>query len=173
MAKLWGLDFKRAAHPEVITEFMKAAGLGIDCSGFVYQTLKYAFDKAEYRVSFDYILDWPDSVSQRDEYSAGIGNFTRNASVVINPSEIRPVDIITIKNETGEKYSHMALILKENNNLKIAQSVIGQIPTGVHVSVMKIENGLPKFGFRPNLTESWEQLNETGRLEFRRLRIFE
>ena len=103
----------KAANPEVIVEFMKAAGLGIDCSGFMYQTLKYAFDKAGYPGLSNDTLEWPDTLGERNEYRAGIKNFTGNASRIIKPFEIQPIDIIVIKNPTREKYSHMALILKD------------------------------------------------------------
>lgn len=172
IADLWGLDLKRATNPEVITEFMKAAGLGIDCSGFVYQTLKYAFEKTGHTKLLNETLEWPDSVRQENVYNAGIRNFTDGASTVIQPSEVQPTDIITIETAMGEKYSHMALILKESNRLKVAQSAIGQIPTGVNISVLEIKDGLPKFDFRPNLTDRWENLYETRKLEFRRLNIF-
>ncbi|OGM19714.1 hypothetical protein A2686_05240 [Candidatus Woesebacteria bacterium RIFCSPHIGHO2_01_FULL_38_10] len=151
---------------------MKVAGLGIDCSGFVYQTLKYAFDRVGYPEMLEDSVEWPDTLGQRNEYRASIKSFTGGASRIIQPFETQSMDIIVIKSPTGEKYSHMALVLKENEGLRVTQSVIGQVPTGVHVSSLRIENSLPQFGFRPNLTEPWEELYGAGRLEFRRLEVF-
>jgi len=54
-----------------------------------------------------------------------------------------------------------------------AHSVIGQLPTGVHLSRFEFIDNKPKFGFKPNLTEAWEKLYEEERLEFRRLKVLE
>jgi len=172
IAKQWDLDLSKAANSEVITEFMKAAGLGIDCSGFVYQTLKYSFEKAGYTSVLDSVLRGIDVHEEENEYRIGVKNFTGKASRVIHPAETQPIDIIVIKDPTRGKYTHMALILKRDEDLMIAHSVIGQIPTGVHMSYLQIENDLPQFSFRPNLTERWEKLYKMGNLEFRRLNVF-
>lgn len=171
IAKEWGLDLRRAATPEVIIEFMKAAGLGIDCSGFVYQTLKYAFDKTNNFELLAKTLNWKSCCDVGNEYLANIESFTGSASCVVNPVDIRPIDIIAIQDSLRQSYSHMALILEKDGKWMVAQSVIGQIPTGVHVHPFVINNNVPSFGFRPNLTERWGELYEEGRLEFRRLNI--
>ncbi|MFH1547477.1 MAG: hypothetical protein ABIC57_03250 [bacterium] len=171
IAKKWDLDLSKAARPEVIVEFMKSAGLGIDCSGLVYQTLRYSFGKAGWPSVLDNALEWEDSSWVGNEYKTGINNFTGEASIAIQPEDVRPLDIIVLKNSTREKYSHIALVLEMNEQLVVAHSVIGQIPSGVHISSMRIENGFPYFGFRPNLTERWEELYNKERLEFRRLRL--
>jgi hypothetical protein len=173
IARLWGLDLSNARNPETVVEFMKAAGLGVDCSGFVYQTLKYAFDQCGYGASFIESLNWNCPDDFRNEYRAKVEVFTGSASKTISPVNVRPLDIITIKSRDSNKYSHIALILGDEGNLVIAHSVIGQVPTGVHISEFKLEGSLPRFGFTPNLTEKWEELCESGRLEFRKLNLLD
>lgn len=52
------------AKTEGIVEFMKLYGLGIDCSGFVYQVLWYAFEKYGKLKEFTESLAWADKEKQ-------------------------------------------------------------------------------------------------------------
>ena len=76
--------------------------------------LKYAFDKSGYPDTLHGVLEWDSSDCEKNEYKAGIRTFTGTASKVILPTEVQPIDIIVIKDLSEEKYTHMALVLKNN-----------------------------------------------------------
>lgn len=171
IANYYDLDLSQAKKPEVIIEFMKSVGLGIDCSGFVYQTLHHAFRKIERPEMFMNSLSWENNIQEKNEYNVGVQNFLGKASQPIFHREIQPLDIIVTKHSKDAHFSHIATILRRESGLVIAHSAIGQIPTGVNVSPLRISQEGPEFGFKPNLTASWENLYKRGMLEFRRLNI--
>ncbi len=164
-----GLSLKDS-NPEVIQEFMKLYGLGIDCSGFVYNVLEYSLIKAGDSRLLVNILDWTDSIT-KDVFNAGSRVFAGKASIIINLKDIIPLDLILIRSQKTNRYVHVALILnnEETNQLIVSQSTLTNYPTGVKTNHLKIENNLPLFGYKPEIGLSWEELYHKGNLEFRRL----
>lgn len=127
-----------------IREFMGVYGLGVDCSGFVYNILTGAGVKLE-----------------REVFKAGAFTFAGKASTQITVEELQSTDLILIKKANGE-YSHVALVLEKGGELWICQSTSTASPAGVTVSKYAV-------GFRPDLGTDWEDLKRSGRLELRRL----
>jgi hypothetical protein len=127
-----------------IVEFLRVYGLGVDCSGFVYNVLTGAGIKFELEV-----------------FKAGAFTFAGKASEQITDNELQSTDLILIKKISGE-YSHVALVLEKEGELWICQSTSTASPAGVVVS---------KYaeGFRSEMGTDWEELRRSGRLELRRL----
>ena len=161
-----GLPLKRASSG-VVREFMKLYGLGVDCSGFVFEVLRFGFGKMGKEKMFVDSLDWSSEV--RDASRAGAFVFAGEASRVVGFDEIQPLDLLLFKNRTG-KYNHIA-ILVDDNGLVVAQSGISRCPSGVGKSQIKMDDGEVRFSYRPEIGKSWEKLLQEGRLEFRRLKI--
>jgi hypothetical protein len=165
-----GLPLKNASR-EVILEFMKLFGLGVDCSGLVYNLLSYGVRKLGDESLLDESLDWIDP-SFRGVTRAGASCFTGKASVVVKPEDVRMLDIIFIKKKTESGSNHLGLVLKRNNCLVVVQSTIAVMPIGVNMSSLEIVDCKPVFGFKPEMGPSWRELFGIKRLEFRRLNCF-
>jgi hypothetical protein len=167
IANQWDIDLTHAPQ-QVVVEFMKAAGLGIDCSGFAFNILDYAYGKVGRSQEFRDSLDWVNG--DRSVYKAGVYSFD-GGSVAIDYHDVKPLDIVVVKGVKTDKFAHIAVVLEDGGGLNIAHSVIGQVPTGVHFAQIDCSNGLPYFGFKPNLTPSWEDLYTLGKIQFKRLNI--
>ena len=167
ISKKVGINLHNAS-PSIIREFMKLYGLGIDCSGFVYQVLWYAFNRIGELKIFKNSLNWEDRRKQTAS-RAGVFVFTKNSSIIIPPKNVRELDLIIIK---SKEYTldHIALILTHNNELIVTQSVLNALPTGVNISEYKVGVN-PRFSFKPETGLDWEKLYKLKRLEFRRLKI--
>lgn len=162
IAFLEGLNLGRS-HPDAIREFMLMHGLGIDCSGFVYNILTAA------DINLDEILHFEDP-EKRGVFKAGAFTFAGKASELVEVSALSDLDLILIKNWQG-KYSHVALILKNGKELEIYQSTSTIYPAGVRVDKLSIDKSGPRFEFKPELGTDWGELWLEKRLEFRRLRL--
>jgi hypothetical protein len=157
------------ASPGVIQQFMKLYGIGIDCSGFVYNVLNYAFRAKDSVTCFMDSLAWEDK-NRKTASRAGCFVFADGASEIINPSKIDELDLILIKGKT-RKYAHIAMVVKENDMLQVAQSQISNVPDGISLTNLEIVDGKPAFGFTPEIGEAWGTLYQSKKLEFRRLNI--
>ena len=162
-----GLPLNHASK-EVIREFMQLYGIGVDCSGFVYEVLRLSFNKVGEEKKFTESLNWKNGKIGASR--AGVFVFSGRASIKVEPKNIQPLDLILEKDGSG-KYDHMAIILRENSKLIIAQSSIGKSPFGINISRFSIKKGLPIFEYQPEIGNNWEKLYRMGLLEFRRLKI--
>jgi len=167
LAETMHLDLSRAT-PESAAEFMKWLGLGVDCSGLVFNALDHAFTKAGVDGFID-TLDIVDSDTPRTKYRAGVFSFIGDASFPIKPKEVGPLDIL-IRTGWHDRAWHMGIILQREGYLLLAHSTLGLTPNGVQTSLFKVENNKPVFGFKPNLSPvDWEEHFDNGQMEFRRL----
>jgi len=90
----------KGASAEGITEFMKLYGLGIDCSGFIYNILSYALDQVGKLPDFQSSLNWSDPEKQ-DVDHAGTLAFAGDASQKISSDKLQSLDLLLIKEQTG------------------------------------------------------------------------
>jgi len=115
IAKMEEVDLDKATAAG-IGEFMRVYGLGVDCSGFVYNVLTGAGIKFE-----------------REVFKAGAFTFAGKVSRQITDQEVQSTDLILVKKINGE-YSHVALVLEKGGELWICQSTSRVSPAGVVVS---------------------------------------
>ncbi|MEK7525062.1 MAG: hypothetical protein AAB548_01680 [Patescibacteria group bacterium] len=156
------------ADPMVVVEVMKHLGLGIDCSGFVFNVLRYAFEADGKLDKFVNSLAWEDT-ERRDASRAGTFVFAGKASYVIEAHDLRGLDLLLMRGLSG-KYIHVALLLPvDNGEFEVVQSTLLAVPTGVNFSRMKVVKQGPVFEFIPGLGKRWEEIFAEGRIEFRRL----
>jgi hypothetical protein len=100
------------ANEEIIRDFMKLYGIGIDCSGLVYNVLKTAFSKNFILEKLNNSLNWAKNEENiKDVYHAGAFVFGNEASVEIKPDDIRELDLRLIK--LGDKYTHISIFLRD------------------------------------------------------------
>ncbi len=151
-----------------ISEFMKLYGLGIDCSGFVYNVLKYAFTECSNEELFSSSLDWREEGKTGVNY-AGVFVFAGKASERMDPDKVQPLDLVFIKG-IDKQYSHMGILLLEGSKLKLFQSSLVTDPVGVTATDYSFSGGQPVFGFAPTIGSRWDELYKKGKVEFRRLR---
>lgn len=159
------------ANIPVIVEVMKFHGIGVDCSGFVYNVLQYAFEKNGNKDVLNSTLAWQDTKKDRNVYRAGAFTFAGNASVFVKPENLQSLDLLLKKNEVG-KYSHVALVLKKNEDFHLCHTSFRTYPQQVNISKIKLNGTKPEFEFSPSMGESWEALYAAGKIEFRRLACF-
>lgn len=150
-----------------VLECMKLYGLGIDCSGFVFNVLRPAFAAAGLEADFLDSLAWQSEA--HDACHAGSSAFAGTASVVVEPAGLQSLDLILIKREAA--YSHIALLLSDDAGSRIVQSSLTTNPSGVTSSPFSVEKGRPVFEIAQAIGTEWSQLYEAGRIEFRRLRL--
>lgn len=159
------------ASDNLISSFMQQCGLGVDCSGFVYNVLDYAFATAGLDTRFHESLDWEDRRKQGVN-RAGVFTFAGEASSLVVPEEMGALDLILLRSSRqDEGYIHMALVLRERMSFVIAQSVLSVYPTGVNVSKLRLSESGLSFDFRPESGKSWDVLYGDGLLEVRRLKL--
>ncbi len=156
------------ANPEGIREFMKLYGLGVDCSGFVFHVLHFAFEKLERLEEFINSLAWAHDEKHQVSH-AGVFVFAGHASTEIAQDEIQPLDLVLI-NLKGE-YTHMALIVEKDSTLLLAQSNLDSKPSGVTLSEINITNGGLKFSYEPQIATDWNTYFDKGIIELRRLKV--
>ena len=167
ISKKIGLSIENA-EPATAVEVMKHLGLGIDCSGFVFNVLKYAFGSSGGLGEFMDGLDWADT-DKRDASRAGVFVFAGKASYVVEASSLRGLDLLLMRGLSG-KYTHIALLLATGEDeFEVAQSTLLAVPTGINLSRMKVVGLNPVFEFTPGLGKRWEEIFAEVRIEFRRL----
>jgi hypothetical protein len=158
IAEIKNVDLNTSSS-EGVREFMRSVGLGVDCSGFVYNTLAVA-------VGEERLIDGLDWFSQeRNIYKAGARSFSGFGFKKILPNQVRSLDIIYLENPEP----HVALVLMGHGKLWTVQSTSRIIPPGVAVDELRIENKKPVFCFKPYVGRSWEELYDIGKLRFARL----
>lgn len=158
------------ASSEGIRESMKLFGLGIDCSGYVYNVLLAGFKSLNMEDSFIQSLAWGEK-DKTGASRASVDVFAGDASTVIEDLEsLSNLDLLLLKNEK-DSYTHMAMILKDGEQLKITQSVFSIIPNGVRIDNMWIEENEPKFEFKVDIGTDWDVLHKNNQMAFRRLNI--
>lgn len=157
---------------EGIVELMKANGIGVDCSGMVYEVLRYSAEKIDEEEKFKQTLNWSD-LNKMTASRAGTFIFMGEASDEVNPSEIRSADLIVSIDKNGS-YDHVGIFIEKEKKLLLAHSTLQAIPVGMRIQEVHIENGkVVDFGIDPIFGKRWEELVEEGRLVFRRLRYLE
>lgn len=159
IAKLERVNLEKASGG-MIREFMLQHGLGVDCSGMVYNILSYA------GINLDKILDFKNP-ERKGKFRAAAFTFAGRASQIIDFREVKSGDLILIINKSGH-YSHVALIL-EKQGWQIVQSTAMRYSMGVFVDKLDISGKQPVFEFESELGTDWLVLWQEGRLEFRRL----
>lgn len=107
-----------------IQNFMKTYGLGIDCSGLVYNILNNTFGYLGLQVEFNNSLFWLDP-SKKVNSRANVSIFGGKASVEV-ADKIRPLDLL-IKSDK----SHIILILEIKNELYNVESSMALGEVGI------------------------------------------
>ncbi len=147
-----------------IVQLMRLRGIGIDCSGLVYQLLLAAFNSIDRAKEFNESLDWVD-INKKNVRRANVNVFVGNASFVIEPKDIRPLDLVVQRR-------HIAIVLKKGDQFIIAQSTPWSLGIdGVNLSNFGVTENKPFFEFRPIMGDVWEDSYKKGELKFRRLNI--
>lgn len=158
LANQKGLDLESTSATS-IREFMKETGLGIDCSGFVYEILAYAIGRNKWM-----------RICGKDRFHMGSSGFGSGISRELEAVKLKPLDLVLVRRRDGS-YGHVAIILKKSGKLYVFQSTDAIVPMGVTCNGLKIINSRPVFGFKPARGPGWQQLYDENRLEFRRLNI--
>ena len=96
---------------------------------------------------------------------ANVNVFVGNASFVIEPKDIRALDLVVQRR-------HIAIVLKKGDQFIIAQSTPWSLGIdGVNLSNFGVTENKPFFEFRPIMGDVWEDSYKKGELKFRRLNI--
>jgi len=150
------------ATPKGIREFMKLYGLGVDCSGFVFNVLNHAFEKENKLDLFLNSLNWGDPEKKQVNY-AGDHVFKEKASTKIKISDVQPLDLVCSK-------EHIAIMVEISKELFVAQSALDSKSSGVNLSKFSPESNLP-FNYLSTFGINWNELLKQGKIEFRRLKV--
>jgi hypothetical protein len=170
ITKRIGLSIEHA-KPEIAVEMMKHLGLGIDCSGAVFNVLKYAFEAVGKLEKFMDSLDWREQ-NKRDASRAGVFIFAGKASRLVDTSDLRTLDLLLVKNQ-DDRYTHIAMLLGAKGGFEVVQSTVLAVPTGINVSRLSVVDKKPVFEFVPGLGKRWEEVYVEGGIEFRRLIVLD
>ncbi|EKD99612.1 MAG: hypothetical protein ACD_22C00222G0003 [uncultured bacterium] len=148
-----------------IEEFMKLFGLGVDCSGFVFNTLSYAFEKIGKKEEFVNSLAWPED--KKTVFYAGAHVFAGDNHSVIQPPELQALDIVLKHIDTN--YYHIAMIVEDNGEMYLAQSDIDCYPSGINLSKIDKTKGNAPFTYESTFGQDWNLQLQEGIIECRRL----
>lgn len=150
------------ANKEGITNFLNLYGLGVDCSGFVFNTLNYTFKKVNKQKAFLNSLSF--AGDDKSASKAGVFVFNGEASRPIKPTKIKPLDILINKNNT-----HISLVVKKSGDLYLAQSNLDS--NGVNLSKINVTSNKVDINFKTTISKPYNILLKNGVIEFRRLKI--
>lgn len=166
VAEEWEISLDKASEQGIV-EFMKLAGLGIDCSGFIYNVVTYAFNRINKLEELKNSLNWI-SKTKTAEF-AGAFIFDDKASEKIPLASLQPLDLVLIKNKGLT--IHLGIFIRKEKELKYAQSNFNTVPSGVTISDFFIKDQTPIFKLKKTMGSNLTELYKTGGLEFRRLKI--
>jgi hypothetical protein len=162
LSKLRGIDLKDASE-EGIYEFMRQVGIGVDCSGYVFNILRGVFPNDDFLHS----LNW---LSEKMEASrAGVDIFANNASILVDINDLQSLDLVLFKSKDSCNYSHIALLVEHNGELYITQSSMFALPSGVRFGRFIINNGNIDWSFEFSVGTTIKDFYSSDRIEFRRL----
>lgn len=168
MSEKTGIKVQNASE-FALRNYMNVWGIGIDCSGFMYEVYRYAFSQFGQESEFINSLSWAECNKIGANYS-GSFVFDEGASIEIKPDSLQPLDFIALYNKDG-KNAHVAFIVRTDQGLMVAQSTPVFENSGVNIHKLSILNGKPEFDFKVTIGTDWEKLYNQGRLIFRRLKI--
>lgn len=152
--------------PEGLRDLMRLRGVGVDCSGFVFNILSDGFKKVGLEKEFRDSISWRDS-NKQNVFQANVKTFY-NSSFSVTPPNLRPLDIAIMENQ-----GHIAIVLNDTDGyLKVYQSTPWCSPSGVNVSNLLISGENLEFSFIPSMGDNWNEMYKRGKIEFRRLNIF-
>jgi len=136
VAKITDRDISKMSS-ESIYEMMKLFGIGVDCSGLVFNAFLAAFTAAERKE--DFVASLSAFASEVSASKIGAKAFYLSSGE-ISVSEMSAGDIVY---KVGDSFDHIALIIEEDNQLFYAQSVVDMCPSGVYVTpITKKKNGV-------------------------------
>lgn len=151
--------------PEGIRDLMRLRGIGVDCSGFVFNVLLEGFKNSGIEKEFINSISWNDH-NKQNVFQANVATFY-NSSFPIKAQELRGLDIAIMENQ-----GHIAIVLSDTGgNLKLYQSTPWCSPSGVNASNLLISEEKVEFSFIPSMGDNWEDMYKRGEIEFRRLNI--
>ncbi|MCA9391633.1 hypothetical protein KC614_00320 [candidate division WWE3 bacterium] len=171
LADFYGLDLA-AVTSEGLVEFMKFYGIGIDCSGFVYELLRYGAESLDMVDQLNDSLSWIDPEKVGRDY-AGTFVFAGEGSQVISPNDVAALDLVITKDKNA-KYDHVGMFIKEGEELYLVQSTLALLPTGVSKSKVKtLSQDKIDLGYESNFGSDHTKMYREGVLEFRRLKFID
>lgn len=165
IAEARGVDVSTFSKDGVIS-FMQLCGLGVDCSGFVFQVLKPLVGEEKLISTLSFKSD------EKNSFRVQAVSFGEGQTEHVLPTGLQPLDLILFKGSDRRTYDHVAIVLMRDGQWWVAQSTSTSIPAGVGISRLQINGGLPHFSFVPSRNHYWNQLYTEGRIEFRRLKLF-
>ncbi len=168
LSSSYEFDLKKNSIKDNIRDYMLFFGLGIDCSGLVYNVLDFAFREAGLDGILENHLKCRNN-SKRGVYRAGAFVFASSSIKIINPGEARELDLILKKSKKNNKYTHVALILRRQKDLFVCQSTLQLAPVGLHIDKLVVEENNFHIDGQYILSDEWNNLYKDKRLEFRRL----
>lgn len=158
------------ATPEGTRIFMNFVGLGVDCSGYIYNVLNKAFEELGMKKEFNDSLSWADR-GKMGVNKASVEVFSEGASDIISTvCDLKPLDFVLYRSPGGG-YSHCAMIVEKDGELYITQSTLTSLPNGVRLDKLDIEGEKPVFDCNTVLGKTFVQRFDEGLIEFRRLKI--
>jgi hypothetical protein len=143
-------------------EIMKLYGLGVDCSGFVYNIIRIAAENTGLLSNLNILFSQNGVSSDPRKVSCDV-----LAKVLCNPCDFKDLcagDLIFLSSKST--YTHVGILLQEHEGgaLKFWQSSLMTDPVGVTGSNFQIINGNPVFHFSKTMGTDWDQLFKLGRL---------
>lgn len=150
------------ASEEGILDFIKLYGLGVDCSGFVYNVFSYTFSEAD--INLDNILNFPDSRKVGVNY-AGTSVFY-NSSKLVSIKDIQPLDMVFIN-----KQDHVGVVTQIKDKFYLSHSSISASPSGVAQFEIFPKELNPFKLVSVQIGKEWGELLSEGLIEIRRLRL--
>lgn len=155
------LNFEYSSAQTVV-DFMKLYGIGLDCSGYVFNSLAYAFEQIGQKELFLNSLDWAENENPEKQTVnyAGAFTFAGKASEIIDSNNLQPLDLLLI-GEEGD-YWHIGIFLKNGDEWFLAESSLDLPPSGLHLNLCTVKDGHIHFKDRERLAHRPK--------EFRRLK---
>ena len=97
--------------------------------------------------------------------------FAGKWSVIVSPKNIQPLDLILVK-ESGH-YSHILLIVGEDEKLCAAQSNLSGEYDAINSPIVFVEDNYLMVDYKPIFAKDWKHYSEKNIIEVRRLKCFD
>jgi hypothetical protein len=115
---------------------LKLFGLGIDCSGYIYNVLLAGFKSFSMENQFIQSLAWKEK-DKTGVSKASVDVFSETASTILTDlSSLSDLDLLLLKDENGS-YTHIAMMLKDEWSIKILNRSLILFQNGVRIDGMR------------------------------------
>ena len=136
LAEYYEVDLSQSSE-SWIRNFMLFCGIGVDCSGFVYEIFRYGFEEQGHVDEFNNSLSWAQPVVIKPT-RAGTFIFGGESSEIVEPGEVRDMDHILFYSEDGVT-EHIGIVIESDEQYYMVHSTFSRRIQVLHGALLLLQ----------------------------------